>query len=163
MLDAWNLRLLRPAAGGQEDVSGAEHLAVDLNPVPIQQARVAFQQGDPAVDQQGAVNAVQALDFTVLVGDQGGPVEARLCQLPAKVSRLGKGAAEVGAVHQQFFRHAADIHAGAAQVTAFRHRHLGAKAGGETGRAHSAGTGTDDEKIKVVTHQYSPACSWLRR
>ena len=37
-----------------------------------------------------------------------------------------------------------------------------AKTGGETGRAHPAGTGTDDEKIKIVTHQYSPACPWLR-
>ena len=123
---------------------------------------MAFQQGDAAVDQQGAINAVQPLNFAVLVTNQGGPVEARLPQLPAKAFSLVERLGEMGAIHQQLFRYTAHVHAGAAQVTAFRHGHFGTKTGGESCSAYAAGTGADDKKVKIVIHQYSPACPWLR-
>ncbi|MDT4885771.1 hypothetical protein FQZ97_1220430 [compost metagenome] len=49
MFLAGNVRNLRPAAGGDEDVGGAEALAIDLHRVRVANARVAFQQGHPAV------------------------------------------------------------------------------------------------------------------
>ena len=113
-------------------------------------ARVALQQAGAAVDQQIAVDVVEALDFTVLVGNQRGPVEIRLAQAPAKTGGLLEVLGEVGTVDQQLLRHAADIDAGAAQVAALGHRHAGTETGGEACRTNAAGAGTDHEQGEVL-------------
>ncbi|MCY1360640.1 hypothetical protein D9M69_472750 [compost metagenome] len=122
----------------------------------VQQPRVAFQQGDAAVDQQVAVDAVETVDFAVLVGDQGGPVEIGLGEAPAESLGLLEVFGEMGTVDQQLLRHAADVDAGAAQVAALGDSHAGAEAGSKARRAHTAGTGTYDEEVEVVSHGKSP-------
>ncbi|MCY1174121.1 hypothetical protein D9M73_143100 [compost metagenome] len=149
---AGDVRNLRPAAGGDEDVGGAEALAIDLHRVRVANARVAFQQGHPAVHQQIAVDAVEALDFAVLVGDQLAPVELGIFQRPAKACGLLEVVGEMRAVDQQFFWHTADVDTGTTQVTACGNRHFCTKACGETRRTHTAGTGTNHEQIKIVGH-----------
>ena len=146
------VRQLRPAPGGNQDVPGTVGLAVHFDLVRAEDARMAFQQADAAVDQQIAVDAVEALDFTVLVGDQRGPVEIRLTQVPAETGGLLEVLGEVGAIDQQLLRHAADIDAGAAQVAALGHRHAGTETGGEACRTNAAGAGTDHEQVEVMRH-----------
>ncbi|MCY1425896.1 hypothetical protein D9M71_417020 [compost metagenome] len=156
MFLAGDVRNLRPAAGGDEDVGGAEALAIDLYRVRIANARMAFQQGHPAVHQQIAVDAVEALDFAVLVGDQGRPVERRLVDAPAEAGGLLEVLVEMRPIDQQLLRHAAHVHAGAAQVTALRHRHFRAESGGETRGTHAAGTGANHEQVEIERHHRSP-------
>ena len=47
MFLAGNVRHLRPATGGNENVSSAEALAVHLDAVRIEQTGVTFEQGHP--------------------------------------------------------------------------------------------------------------------
>ena len=152
MLTPWNLRDLRPAAGGDHDVLGGEALTVDLNLVRIDQARMPFVQGHTAVDQQIAVDAIEAVDLAVFVGDQGRPIEVRFTQRPAKTAGLLEILGKVRAVNQQFFRHAAHIYACATQVAAFRNGYLGAKTRSETRCANTAGTGANYIQVKIVGH-----------
>ncbi|MNY29801.1 hypothetical protein D3C86_1638650 [compost metagenome] len=77
MLMPRNLRDMRPAAGGDEDVFGAVTLTAQLHAMRIEQARMTLEQGYAAVYQQVAVDAVEPFDFTVFVGDQGRPIELR--------------------------------------------------------------------------------------
>lgn len=153
---ARNLRHLRPAAGGDENVPGAEALAVHLDAVRVEQAGVAFEKGHPAVHQQVAIDAVEAVDLAVLVADQGRPVEARLAGAPAIGPGLFEVFAVVRAVDQQLLRYATDVDAGAAQVAALRHRDAGTEAGGETGGADAPGAGADDEQIEIERHVPTP-------
>lgn len=143
---------MRPAAGGDEDVAGAVALAFDFHFMRPGDPRMAFEQGHAAVDQQVAVDAIEPRNFAVLVGDQLRPVELRVFQRPAKPRSLLEVVGEVRAVHQQLFRHAADVDAGPAQVTAFRNRHFRPVARGKTRGPHTAGTGANHKQIKIVGH-----------
>lgn len=134
---AGNVRHLRPATGGDENVLGAEALAVHLDAVRIEQTGVTFEQGHPAVHQQVAVDPVEPLDLAVLVADQGRPVELRLAGAPAIGPGLLEVLAEMRAIDQQLLRHAADVDAGATQVATLRHRDTGTEAGGEAGGAYA--------------------------
>lgn len=84
MLASWHIRHLWPAAGCDQNALGAVGLAVDLDPLRADQPGVAFEQGNAAVDQQFAVDAIEAIDFAILVGDQCGPVKTGLTQRPAE-------------------------------------------------------------------------------
>ncbi len=59
---------------------------------------------------------------------------------------------DVGAVHQQFFRHATDVDTSAAQVAAFGYGDVGAEASGEASGTHTAGTGANHKQVKIVGH-----------
>ena len=124
-------------------------LAIDFNFVGPGQFGVAFNQGDATVDQQVAVNTVEAMDFAIFVGDQGRPVKIRFTQAPTKAGRLLEVFGEVCTVHQQLFRHAAHVYAGAAQVAAFGHGHLGTKPCSKTCCANTAGTGANYIQVKI--------------
>ncbi|MNN26122.1 hypothetical protein D3C81_1396210 [compost metagenome] len=147
-----DLRHLRPAADSDQDVLGAVALAVHLDLMGAKNARMPFQQGDAAVDQQVAVDAVEALDLAVLVGNQGAPVEMPFFQGPTVTCGLLQFVRDMRAVHQQFFRHAADVDAGATQVAAFGHCHFCAEARRKARCAHTARPGTNHEQIKIVGH-----------
>src|SRR5690606_9634079 len=152
VLATGNVRNLRPAAGGDENALGPVALAIDLDGMAIDDARMAFEQADATVGQQIAVDAVEALDLAVLVGDQRRPVEVRFAQRPAETCGLLEVLGEMRTVHQQFLRYAADVDAGAAQIATLGDRDAGTKASGEARRTYAAGTGADHEQIEVVTH-----------
>ena len=152
MLAPWNLRDLRPAAGGDQDVLGSEALTVNLHLMGIDQACMPFMQGHATVDQQVTIDAVEAVDLAILVGDQGRPIKVRLAQGPAKATGLLKIFGKMRAVHQQLLWYTADVHTGTTQVAALRHGHLGAKASGKARRANTAGTGANYIQVKIVGH-----------
>ena len=111
-----------------------------------------FQQGDAAVDQQVAVDAIEALDLAGLVGDQGRPVELHALDRPAEAARLLQLVGDVGAIDQQLLRHTADVHAGAAQIAALRHGHSGTETGGKPRRTYAAGTGANHKQVEIECH-----------
>ncbi len=141
-----------PATGRDQDVLGTVPLARHFHGMGIDQTCVGLQQGDAAVDQQVLVDAVEPLDLAVLVGDQGLPVERLVVYGPAETLRLFDVLGVMGAVHQQFLRHATDVDAGSAEVATLRHCHPRTVTGGETRGTHATRAGTDDEKIEVVSH-----------
>ncbi len=170
MFLARNVRHLGPAARGHQDVGGAVGLAVDFDRVRVLDAGMPFQQRHAAVDQQVAVDAIETLDFTILVGDQGGPVERGFAGVPAEAPGLFEVFAEMGAVDQQLLGHASHVHAGAAQVAAFRHRHARPETGRETRRAHAARPRADHKQVEIKCHDVSFAppqdrafCVWENR
>ncbi|MNL57146.1 hypothetical protein D3C87_1806860 [compost metagenome] len=79
-----NLWNLRPAAGSNQNVLGGEALAVELDRIRVNDLGVTFMQGHTAIDQQVAIDAIQAIDLAILVGDQRRPIKLRLIQSPAK-------------------------------------------------------------------------------
>ncbi|MNE56004.1 hypothetical protein D3C80_1508780 [compost metagenome] len=117
---------------------------------------VALMQCCTAVDQQIAIDAVQAMDLAILVGNQRRPVELCLARSPAKTLRLLEVFGEVCSVDQQFFRNAANVHARATQVATFGYSHFRAKTGGKTRCPHTSGTSANHIKVKIVGHFQSP-------
>ena len=152
MFMSWHIRNLWPAAGGNQYVFGAVALTAKLNTVCVDNTCMAFQQGHATVHQQVTVDAIEPFNFAVLVGDQGSPVEFRAAQCPAESLGLLEVLGEVRAVHQQLFRHTANVDTGAAQVAAFSNGHPRAEARSKARRTHTAGTGTDHKQVKVVGH-----------
>ena len=80
MFTPWNLRNLRPAPRRDEDVLGGKALAIDLDLMRISQARMPFMQRHTTVNQQVAVDAIEAIDLAIFIGDQSGPIKIRLAQ-----------------------------------------------------------------------------------
>ncbi len=80
MLASWHIRHLRPATGGDQNALDAVGLAVDFDLLRPDDLCMAFKQGNAAVDQQFTIDAVEAADLTVLVGNQRGPVKTGLAQ-----------------------------------------------------------------------------------
>ncbi|MNN13627.1 hypothetical protein D3C81_1266650 [compost metagenome] len=76
-------------------------------------------------------------------------------ECPAETCGLLQFVSDVRTIHQQFFRHTADVDAGATQVAALGHCHLRAETGGKPRRAHTAGPGANHEQIKIVGHVFS--------
>ena len=93
---------------------GAVALAFDFDGMCIDQLRMRLQQGHAAVHQDAAIDAVQALNLAILVGDQGLPVEGRAVDGPAVALRPADVLSVVRTVDQQLLRHTADVDAGAA-------------------------------------------------
>src|SRR3546814_6988998 len=75
---------------------------------------------DPGIGEQLLVDALQPVDLLVLVGDEGGPVEARALHRPAEAGRVLEILVEMGGIGEQLLRHAADD-AGAAVARSEEH------------------------------------------
>ena len=95
-----NRRHVGPAASSDQDVLGRVLLALDFDGMGIDQARMRLQQGYAAIHQDAAVDAVQSLDFPVLVGNQGLPVEGRAVDGPAVALCLANVFGVIRAVDQ---------------------------------------------------------------
>src|SRR3546814_18240111 len=78
----------RPPAGGDEDGLRREALIADLHRVGVEEAGMAVIGLDPGIGEQLLVDALQPVDLLVLVGDEGGPVEARALPRPADAGRV---------------------------------------------------------------------------
>ena len=84
----------------------------------IRQSGSAFDNRNPGTLKQPAVNAVQALNLGVLVGDQSGPVKTDVIKrdLPAITSRVFQLIVNVGTVYKQLLGYAPHVDTGASQV-----------------------------------------------
>ena len=91
----------------------------------------------------------QPRDLLVLVGDQGRPVKGDVADGPAEAGGVLDLVLDMGADHEQLFRHTAADHAGAAHPVFLGDHHFGAVAGRDARGAHAARTAPDDEQIDV--------------
>ena len=153
VFDAGDLGQIRPAAGRHQDVLGRIRAAVDGNRVRIDEPRPALDNLRPGVAQQVAIDAVEAFDLHVFIGDQGRPIDARLTHAPAKAGRVFKMIPKLGRIHKQLFWNTADIHARSAQVAFLNNGHPRAIGCGHAAGAYSARAGTDHKQVIVIrTH-----------
>ena len=94
------------------------------------------------------IGAVEPGDFAVFVFTQDRPFHrAGLGGGPAEGGRVGGGFGKVGGVDEKFFRHAAEVDAGSAEVLVFGEDDAGAGFGGEPPGAHAAAAAADDEEV----------------
>ena len=116
---------------------------------------------DARILEQVGVDAVEAGDLLVLVGDEARPVEALALEVPAVGGGVVHVVRVVGAVHHELLGDAAHVDAGAAEaaeaavgrVAAPGHlgeRHLGAVGGGDARGANAAAAAADDEVVVFV-------------
>ena len=171
MLGARQLGDHRVAAGGDQDRLGADRLV----PVGKPHRVVVFERGagemelDPGLFERPRIDAIQPVDLAMHVTDKRRPVEAKIVAAPAETARVGKGARIAAAIDEQFLRHAAADHAGAADAIFLGDGHLGAELRSEPAGAHASRACADHEEIVVVTTHLTGSavevarrCQWPR-
>ena len=155
VLDAGDLRPVRPASGRHQDVLGADLAPypvaeIDLHPVRVDQTRPTLEEFHTCAFEQPAVDSVQTLDLPVLVGDETRPVERGRSRGPAESRSFAVVVGKGRRTDEELLRHAADVHTRAAQVAGLGDCHPRAVAGSHPGGAHAARTCADHEKVVVV-------------
>ncbi|MPN05456.1 hypothetical protein SDC9_152706 [bioreactor metagenome] len=124
-------------------------LAIHQHAMRPRERRTTVDKGNACPSQHAAVDAVQALDFAVLVGNQRGPVELGLRQLPAKAPGLLGQLAEMRCMAEQLLGNAAHVDAGTAQPGCLHHSHTGPQTGCHTAGAHAARATAYDQKVVI--------------
>ena len=119
--------------------------SVEFDGVRIDQVGAAFEDVDAGNLQEAPVDAVEALNFSVFVGDQRGPVESPFANGPTKTSGVLEVIPEACSIDQQLLGDAADVDAGAAQVTLLGYGDFGAVARCDATGSDTAGAASDHE------------------
>ena len=143
-----------PARGDQNGARGDFAVAgLHGQRMRVGQLGAGLHDGDAGTLETGAIEALEAGVFRVLVGDQRRPIEARRRDAPAEARRILEVVAEAAGIDEELLRHATPDHASAAEAILLGNRHLGAVASSDARRAHPAGPAADDEEIEVeLTH-----------
>jgi hypothetical protein len=102
------------------------------------------------IHEHALVDAVQARDLAVLVGEQRLPVEARLARGPAVRRRDLEILAKVRRVGEQLLGDAADVDAGAAEAARLGDADARAVPGGDAACAYAARSASYGEEVEVV-------------
>ena len=125
----------------------AEFPLADGDGIGAFERRGALDDGYASAFQQLAIDAVETLDFRVLVGYQGWPVKADIVHghLPAVTRRIVEILTDVGAIDEQLLGNTAHIDTGAAEIAAFNNGHPRAALGRHAGESDTAGTGTNND------------------
>src|SRR5262249_54212468 len=108
-----------------------------------------FNDRDLGPFQVGRVGRFEPRDLAILVGDQRGPVEARLADAPAIAQSILEIVREARRINQEFLRHAAANDAGAADAILLRDHHARAIARSDAGSTDAARASTDHEQVDV--------------
>ena len=96
-------------------------LAVYRYSVRIENLRVTFKYFYAGIIEQLPVNAVEPVNFAILIGNQFRPINAPPAHCPAETGGISKVVRVMRGVNQKIFWDAADIHAGAAKRSRFDH------------------------------------------
>ena len=166
MLRACQLGDHRMAAGGNQDGLGSDRrLAVgEPHRVRVPEYGAVKDDAHAGLLQRPRIDAVQSIDLAPDIADQRRPVEAQALAGPAEIARIGKGVAIAAAIDEEFLRHAAADHAGAADAIFLGDGHLGAELCREPAGAHAAGAAADHEQVVVeIIHLMGSAAGVARR
>jgi hypothetical protein len=117
--------------------------------VRIHHVRTTTENLDTGFRQNALVDAVEACDFLVLVGEQRLPVEARLADCPP----ISRGDVEILApvrgVGEKLLWDAADVDAGAAEAVGLGDRYARAVGRRDAAGANAARAASDGEEVVV--------------
>ena len=151
MFDARNIRQGWRAPHRNQDAVGGDFFVADFDGVGVFEDRTAFEQFDVRSGQKLFINAIQTVNFLVLIGNQCLPAKAGLAgQGPA----IGRGIFEIlgkmCAVNQKLFGDTPANDAGAANAAFLGDGDLGPIARRHTCRAHTARSGTNNKQVKII-------------
>ena len=134
--------------GAQRAPRGRDQLRAD-------EARTSLDVFDLALREIARVHAVQARNVRVALRLERQPVVPRGGRRKAVVDRVAQGFADFRGVPHDFLRHAADVHAGAAETAGRDETHSDSVIGGALRTGEAAAAATDDQKIELV-HERLP-------
>ena len=110
----------RTAAGGDQNMIGGDLLAVHFDGVGVDKASEAFNHVDVVFAQHGFIRGVDAIDIGAAVFHQRLPVELVHGGIEAVVRAVVMDRfRDLRRMPHNFFRNAADVNAGAAQLFRF--------------------------------------------
>ncbi|MPL84493.1 hypothetical protein SDC9_30458 [bioreactor metagenome] len=142
------------AAGGDQNVLGADHLAIcKAHLMGRGDGGALIEDGDAGARLAAAIDRLEPVELGIEPGAEAGPVEGAELGLPAIGARLFHRRRHRGGKDHQLLRHAAADHAGAAHPVFLGQRHLRAMlARCDPRRAHPARTAADHEEVVVEAH-----------
>src|SRR5229473_2836816 len=111
MLRARNRWYYGPASGCDQHMLGAEAPLAHRHRMLVDQDRASVDDRRTGRRQRIAIDAVQALNLVILVGNEPGPVKTAGPDAPAKAWGLFKCRPVLGCVDQQLLRDTADVDA----------------------------------------------------
>src|SRR5438067_1978423 len=144
-------------AGGDHDVIGREHPPGRGDAARIDEAARTAQQLHLALREVRGVDLVEAQHVRVASLLQRSPVVPGDLEPEAVVRRIVERAAELGGVPAYFLRHAADVHAGAAEAAGLDERRPGAALGGPLRRGQPPASVPYHHQVEFLAHSPSAA------
>src|SRR5205823_12025373 len=157
-LGAGNQGPARPPTGGEDDVRGLQAAPGGRGRVLIEEARPGAYQLDLVASQVRGVRLVQLEDVGVAPLLEQGPVVPGDLQPETVVRGVVQRAAQIGRVPVDLLRHAADVHAGAAQAAGFHQHHPRAVFGGALRCGQPAAAAADHHQVEFLAH--TPSSAW---
>src|SRR2546429_3722632 len=156
-LGSRNRRQAGMPAGGDHDVIGREHPPGRGDAARIDEAARTAQQLHLALREVRGVDLVEAQHVRVASLLQRSPVVPGDLEPEAVVRRIVERAAELGGVPAYFLRHAADVHAGAAEAAGLDERRPGAALGGPLRRGQPPASAPYHHYVEFLAHSPSAA------
>ena len=153
------------AADGDDDALGGDGAAADVEGVGAGEGGAGLVLGDAGGFEHADVDAVEAEDFLVLLGDEGGPVVAEAAGfvgggVPAEAGGVHGVPGVFAGLHHDLLRHAADVDAGAAPVRGLGDADAGAVPGGDAGGEKDP---MYDQAVEVVLKNKKASISLVQR
>ena len=132
----------------------AEFLEMDR--VRVLDEGAILENGNAGIVQHAAIDARDARDLLILVGDERRPIETRARDVPAETAGILEFFRERAGIDQELLGDAAAHHAGAAKLVVLGDGDARSHLRGDPRGAHAARTRADDEEIEVefVHHHF---------
>ena len=139
----------RITAGRDNDVLAAIGIVADAHGIGGYKARRATDKGNAAFVEVSGIDVVQAGDVGVAGFFEGAPAESGLRRDAVEETRgVSERLGGVRGVPEEFFRHAADVDAGAAEAGTFDDGDFRAVFGSAAGGRNAAGTAADTDEVE---------------
>ena len=139
----------RIAAGRDNDVLAAIGIVADAHGIGGHKARRTTDEGDAAFVEVSGIDIVQTGDVGIAGFFEGVPAESGLCRDAVEEARcVGERFGSVRGVPEEFFRHTADVDAGASEAGAFDNSDFRAVFGGAAGGRDAAGTAANADEVE---------------
>ena len=142
----------RATTDRNDDVLGRERVGADLHRLGADEARPTAHNRHAVLRESALIDAVQVEHMLVALSFENTPVKGMRWNGKSVIRCFIQSMGEAGAVPHDLLRHAADIHAGAANAARFHKRALRAVTGCTIGDCDAAAAATDGEEIEVSVH-----------
>mmetsp|Transcript_18394 Transcript_18394/g.34726 ORF Transcript_18394/g.34726 Transcript_18394/m.34726 type:complete len:298 (+) Transcript_18394:715-1608(+) len=117
VLFSGNIKHVRPPPDRNHDLIGGDRLVLKLDGVRIYKACFRlYHLNTSFLENEALIDAVQAGDFLVLIGDETLPGRVSDLGVPSKPSRIFEPSPVLRSVHHELLRHASDVHARAPEA-----------------------------------------------
>src|SRR5690606_14043124 len=145
-----NVQTLRPRPGGDETVPRDDVATMTLHRAALPQSGGMGNEADAQLVQLAAKAFARTRDVGLAAFHEACPVESAHAGVEPHVASQRDALGRLGGQPHGFFRHTADVDAGATEEPRLEDDDAGAVAGGALGRREAAGAGTQHGQVVVV-------------